>query len=57
MIELYNKIAICSACASRVRTFRDRAAEAAHDPSHVVEQALAHAVRSAMEAAYRRGDL
>ena len=38
-------------------TFRDWAAEATGHPNHVVEQALAHAIPSAVEAAYRRGDL
>jgi len=38
-------------------TFRDWAAEATHHLNHVVEQALAHAIPSAVEAAYRRGDL
>jgi integrase len=38
-------------------TFRDWAAEATGYPSHVVEQALAHAIGSDVEAAYRRGDL
>jgi integrase len=38
-------------------TFRDWAAEATSHPNHVVEQALAHAIPSAVEAAYRRGDL
>jgi integrase len=38
-------------------TFRDWAAEATHHPNHVVEQALSHAIASAVEAAYRRGDL
>jgi integrase len=38
-------------------TFRDWAAEATHYPNHVVEQALAHTVGNADEAAYRRGDL
>ena len=38
-------------------TFRDWAAEATHHPNHVVEQALAHTIGSAAEAAYRRGDL
>jgi hypothetical protein len=38
-------------------TFRDWAAEATGHPNHVVEQALAHAIGSAVEAAYRRGDL
>jgi integrase len=38
-------------------TFRDWAAEATHHPNHVVEQALAHTIGSAVEAAYRRGDL
>jgi integrase len=38
-------------------TFRDWAGEVTTHPNHVVEQALAHAVPSAVEAAYRRGDL
>jgi integrase len=38
-------------------TFRDWAAEATDTPNHVVEQALAHAISNAVEAAYRRGDL
>lgn len=37
--------------------FRDWAAEATNFPSEVAEMALAHAVGSAVEAAYRRGDL
>jgi integrase len=37
--------------------FRDWAAEETHCPNHVVEQALAHTIGSAVEAAYRRGDL
>jgi integrase len=38
-------------------TFRDWAAETTDTPNHVVEQALAHAISSSVEAAYRRGDL
>jgi integrase len=38
-------------------TFRDWSAETTNYPNHVVEQALAHAIGSAVEAAYRRGDL
>jgi integrase len=38
-------------------TFRDWAAEATSYPNHVVEQALAHTIGNAVEAAYRRGDL
>jgi len=38
-------------------TFRDWAAEATAYPNHVCEQALAHAIAGAVEAAYRRGDL
>jgi integrase len=38
-------------------TFRDWAAESTHHPNHVVEMALAHKISSAVEAAYRRGDL
>jgi integrase len=38
-------------------TFRDWAAERTSYPNHVIEQALAHAIGNAVEAAYRRGDL
>jgi integrase len=38
-------------------TFRDWAAERTDFPSEVVEMALAHTIGSAVEAAYRRGDL
>jgi integrase len=38
-------------------TFRDWAAEATAHQNHVVEQALAHTICNAVEAAYRRGDL
>ena len=38
-------------------TFRDWAAEMTGYPNHVVEQALAHQIGNAVEAAYRRGDL
>lgn len=38
-------------------TFRDWAAESTGYPREVAEMALAHAVASAVEAAYRRGDL
>lgn len=38
-------------------TFRDWASEVTHYPREVCEQALAHALESAVEAAYRRGDL
>lgn len=38
-------------------TFRDWAAEETHYPNIVAEQALAHTVSNAVEAAYRRGDL
>jgi integrase len=38
-------------------TFRDWAAERTPYPSEVVEMALAHAIESKVEAAYRRGDL
>jgi integrase len=38
-------------------TFRDWAAECTHVENNVVEMALAHAIPSAVEAAYRRGDL
>jgi integrase len=37
--------------------FRDWAAECTSFPNHVVEQALAHTIGNAVEAAYRRGDL
>ena len=38
-------------------SFRDWAAETTAYPNHVVEQALAHAMSNAVEAAYQRGDL
>ena len=38
-------------------SFRDWAAELTVYPREVVEMALAHAVESRVEAAYRRGDL
>jgi integrase len=38
-------------------TFRDWAAERTTYPNHVVEMALAHAIGSKVEKAYRRGDL
>ena len=38
-------------------SFRDWAAERTNYPNHVVEMALAHTISSAVEAAYRRGDL
>jgi integrase len=38
-------------------TFRDWAAEQTSFPNEVVEMALAHSIPSAVEAAYRRGDL
>ena len=38
-------------------TFRDWAAETTGYPNHVVEMALAHTVGTAVEKAYRRGDL
>jgi integrase len=38
-------------------TFRDWAAEQTSYPNEVVEMALAHAIESKVEAAYRRGDL
>lgn len=38
-------------------TFRDWAAERSNFPNEVVEMALAHAIPSAVEKAYRRGDL
>src|SRR6185312_17163904 len=38
-------------------TFRDWAAECTNFPNHVAEMALAHAISTEVEAAYRRGDL
>lgn len=38
-------------------TFRDWAAEETDHPDYVAEKALAHAIKSHVEAAYRRGDL
>jgi integrase len=38
-------------------TFRDWAAERTNFQNHIIEMALAHSIGSAVEAAYRRGDL
>jgi integrase len=38
-------------------SFRDWAAEQTAFPNEVVEMALAHSISTAVEAAYRRGDL
>jgi integrase len=38
-------------------SFRDWAGEVANYPNHIAEMALAHAISSAVEKAYRRGDL
>jgi integrase len=38
-------------------SFRDWAGETTHYPNHVLEMALAHAIPSAVEKSYRRGDL
>ena len=38
-------------------TFRDWASETTANPGDVVEMALAHTIKNAVEAAYRRGDL
>jgi integrase len=38
-------------------TFRDWVAETTHYPHTVAEMALAHTIKNAAEAAYRRGDL
>ena len=38
-------------------TFRDWAAETTSFPNFIVEMALAHAIESKVEGAYRRGDL
>lgn len=38
-------------------SFRDWAAEETDHPDYVAEKALAHAIKSHVEAAYRRGDL
>jgi integrase len=38
-------------------TFRDWAAETTSHPNEVVEMALAHTIKNAAEAAYRRGDM
>ena len=37
--------------------FRDWAGEVANYPNHIAEMALAHTISSAVEKAYRRGDL
>ena len=48
----------CEATAHGFRSaFRDWAAERTNYPNHVIEQALAHTIGSAVERAYRRSDL
>jgi hypothetical protein len=44
-------------CAAFRSSFRDWAAEQTNFPREVAEAALAHAVQSRVEAAYRRSDL
>jgi integrase len=57
LIKLLRKMG-CDVTAHGFRsTFRDWAAETTAYPNFVVEQALAHAIGSGVEAAYRRGDL
>jgi integrase len=56
--KLLDRMKITGATVHGFRSsFRDWAAECTHYPNHVVEMALAHAIGSGVEAAYRRGDL
>jgi len=57
-LKLLNKLTGNGATVHGFRSsFRDWAAERTSFPNQVVEMALAHAIPSAVEAAYRRGDL
>jgi integrase len=58
LLEILQRVSATAATVHGFRSaFRDWAAEATAFPNHVVEQALAHAIGNAVEAAYRRGDL
>jgi integrase len=58
MLQLLERMGRAGLTAQGFRsTFRDWAAEQSHFANHVVEMALAHSIGSAVEAAYRRGDL
>ena len=57
MLELLQSMRSGCTCHGFRSTFRDWAAETTAYPNHVAEQALAHAIGSKVEAAYRRGDL
>ena len=54
---LANQLAGRAACMACVRVSRDWSSEQTDFPREVCEQALAHAIPNAVEAAYRRGDL
>jgi integrase len=56
-LKLLGRMGVATTIHGLRSTFRDWAAETTNYPNHVVEQALAHAIPNAVEAAYRRGDL
>jgi integrase len=56
-LKLLRKMGVNATIHGLRSTFRDWAAETTNYPNHVVEQALAHAIPNAVEAAYRRSDL
>src|SRR5262245_17631825 len=58
LLMLLRRMGITEASAHGFRSsFRDWATECTQCPNHVVEMALAHQIPSAVERAYRRGDL
>lgn len=58
MLQVLRKRMKCNATVHGFRsTFRDWAAEKTSFANHVIEMALAHTISSAVERAYRRGDL
>jgi integrase len=58
LVNLLHRMGYAELTAHGFRSaFRDWASERTTYPNHVIEQALAHTVGSAVERAYRRGDL
>jgi integrase len=57
MMELLRAMGVAAVVHGFRSTFRDWASETTAYPRDVCEMALAHAISSKVEAAYRRGDL
>ncbi|MGR4068285.1 tyrosine-type recombinase/integrase [Billgrantia sp. C5P2] len=57
MTNLLKRMGVSATVHGFRSTFRDWAAERTSYPHHVCEMALAHTIKNAAEAAYRRGDL